>query len=469
MIFNSKNTVNKEGFFTIDKKVKATAHSVLCNETVIDFWHSFCFNLSSLETVETNELIFKIGSAEALPLEGNEYSINITPKGVCVAGENEQGLMHGFLTLIDRMVSESDKVVKLNCCEIKESPLVKNRMVHYCIFPDTELWEFEKFVRFCCALKYSHIVVEFWGMLRYDCMRELYWDHAFTKEQIAPIIQQANDLGVEIIPMFNHFGHAAACRIMHGKHVVLDRAPELQYLFSPDGWCWNIKNSDVRELLAKIRRELCELCGNGKWFHIGLDEPFNFQFTEENTQMVCDFINEINRDIKSLGRRTIVWADMFLYYNPEYNKKNQYTANCPDEKTQNYMLAHLDKDILMGDWQYDCAHAPVETSAVFTNAGFECIICPWDRGTYKADACIDTLKAQNLFGVMHTTWHTLSWGTPHVVRIALQCWGWEHDPTGRDYIENVAGAAEIMRKAYRVNGDYTKAGWAKYEVGVYVG
>ena len=68
---------------------------------------------------------------------------------------------------------------------------------------------------------------------------------------------------------------------------------------------------------------------------------------------------------------------------------------------------------------------------------------------------------------MHTTWHTLSWGTPHVTRVALECW--EPDAYFRDYIEMTAQTAEIMRKAYRVNGNYTKAGWAKYEVGVYVG
>ena len=43
-----------------------------------------------------------------------------------------------------------------------------------------------------------------WGMLNFDCMKELSWPHGFTKEQIRPLLAEAHDLGMEIIPMFNH-------------------------------------------------------------------------------------------------------------------------------------------------------------------------------------------------------------------------------------------------------------------------
>ena len=112
---------------------------------------------------------------------------------------------------------------------------------------------------FLLLLQYTHIIIEFWGMLKFDCMKELSWSHGFKKEQILPLIREANDLGLEIIPMFNHWGHASASRVMHGKHVVLDQDPSLYPLFTPDGWSWNIDNPNPLALLRQVRAELYEL------------------------------------------------------------------------------------------------------------------------------------------------------------------------------------------------------------------
>lgn len=134
----------------------------------------------------------------------------------------------------------------------------------------------------CGTLKYTHIVLEFWGMYKYDCLKELSWEQAFSKEEIRPLIQTANDLGMEIILMINHWGHASQCRQMYGKHTVLSQNPKLQYLFSDDGWRWNINTPKTKELLRKIRSELIELCGNGEYFMIGCDEADGFGFSESD-------------------------------------------------------------------------------------------------------------------------------------------------------------------------------------------
>ena len=69
-------------------------------------------------------------------------------------------------------------------------------------------------------------------MLKMDCLAELAWPFAHTKEEIRPLIEEARALGMEVIPMFNHLGHASANREMYGKHVVLDQNPKLEYLFT---------------------------------------------------------------------------------------------------------------------------------------------------------------------------------------------------------------------------------------------
>ena len=287
MIFNPKMTEKKEGRFILPKNANAVAHPCLDRSVIHEFWHNFTFNASILSLSHSDELIFRIGNTPKAELEAFDYSINIDSDGVCVYAKSERDLIYGFMTLLDRIEAEDvdDATVAILDCEvIKDFPTIKNRMVHFCIFPETELWEIQRFIRLCGVLKYTHVVLEFWGMLKYDCMRELAWQSAFTKEQIRPIIKEANDLGLEIIPMFNHWGHAAASRVRHGKHVVLDQNLSLQTYFSPDGWCWDIKKQKVRDLLRRIRNELIELCGDGGYFHIGCDEAYNFEFTKDNME-----------------------------------------------------------------------------------------------------------------------------------------------------------------------------------------
>ena len=371
MLFNPKNLIKKEGAFILPVDAIATAHSSMNKDIVKEFWFNFSLQTSKLSVAESDALTFCIGEVSAPLLNGNAYGVRVTESGVCICAENEQSLMHGFMALLDRFCAvdiDGETRIELECCEFSDRPLILNRMVHFCIFPETELWELQRFIRFCGALRYTHIVLEFWGMLKYDCMKELSWSNGFTKDQILPLVREAKDLGLEVIPMFNHWGHASASRVVHGKHVVLDQNPALQTYFSEDGWCWDIGKEKVRELLRRIRVELIELCGDGGYFHIGCDEAYNFEFTKDNMDMICDFINEIEEDLRAQGRRVIAWGDMFLYRRQNYNPNNRYTCNAPDEEAVQYMLSRLDRNIIIADWQYDATEAPVETAAVFANA-----------------------------------------------------------------------------------------------------
>ncbi len=462
MIFHPQNLIKKEGSLAFCGNINAIAHCCLNKEIIKEFWHNFTFQSSTLSICESKKYIFSIGNAEPLSLDGCDYSINIESEGVCVYAENEKDLIRGFMTLIDRFRAiDRNEVLsaELDCCQIKDRPMIRNRMVHFCVFPETELWELQRFIRFCGALKYTHIVLEFWGMLQYDCMKELSWSHAFTKEQIKPIIREANDLGLEVIPMFNHWGHASAGRVLHGKHVVLDQNPTLQSYFSEDGWCWDIRKPKVKRLLRQIRDELTELCKSGSYFHIGCDEAYNFEFTKDNMDLVCDFINEISEEMSSQNRRVIVWGDMFLYRHSHYNPNNKYTCNAPSSDVERYLLEHLCRDVIIADWQYDAVQSPVETAMVFKQADFDCLLCPWDRA--PMNAVLDTVKQQALMGFLHTTWHTLSKGMPYVTLAALG--GFEtYDKKVTSPLRTLSAA--LLRKVMPINGDYAKAGWSKFQV-----
>lgn len=464
MIFHPQNLIKNVGSLVLSGEINAIAHPCLNKIVIKEFWHNFTFQSCTLNVRESKEFVFSIGNTKPLLIDDCDYSINVDPDGICVYAENEKNLIRGFMTLLDRFHAidhEETLAVEIACCQIKDKPMIQNRMVHFCIFPETELWELQRFVRFCGALKYTHIVLEFWGMLQYDCMSELSWSHAFTKEQIKPIIREANDLGLEVIPMFNHWGHASAGRAMHGKHVVLDQNPTFQTYFSKDGWCWDIRKPKVKKLLHQIRDELIELCGNGNYFHIGCDEAYSFEFTKENLNCICDFLNEISEDMRLKNRRVIVWGDMFLYRHGHYNPQNKYSCNAPTAEAEEYMLKRLSRDLIIADWQYDAVQSPIETSATFTQAGFECILCPWDRGLSQTRAVISTVNEQSLAGFLHTTWHTLTKGMPLVVLATVEGFYGQGVCQMREVRAN---AAALLRKVMPIEGDYSKAGWSKIQV-----
>lgn len=463
MIFEHANFKKKKGAFFIDEKIRATANSVL-NKTVLkDFWNGYTFHRSSLAIEHSSEINFIIGNPKRISLENYSYAINVDNEGVYITANDEKNLIYGFITLLDCIDTDDDGHLKIDCCEIFDKPIIGNRMIHFCVFPNTELWEFKRFVRLCGALKYSHIIVEFWGMLKFDCLRELSWENGLTKESVKPIIEDANDLGMEIIPMFNHWGHASQSRVMHGKHVVLDQNPKLHYLFGNDGWRWNIKNKDTRVLFKNIREELTELCGKGNFFHIGCDEAYGFNYKKSEINDICAFINEVSDELEKNGRKTIMWADMLLHNNENYNKNNSYFAAAPSESAAEYFTENLNKTIITADWQYKCKKAPVETSLKLKECGFETLICSWDRSIEESMACINTAKDNDLFGILHTTWHTLSEGCWYITKIAKECWNSENKMVPDCYVTETAS---LMRKIYFAEGDYNKAGWGRYDVGV---
>lgn len=465
----SPNYENKSGEkFTFGAKLTAAAHPCLDNGSIKSLWNGFCCQTGEIEIMPCDGLVFSVGTAERIELCGSQYAVNIEKTGIFIVADSEKGLVNGFMTLLHQIkakkFTENDAVFEIDCGVFREKPNYENQMVHFCIFPETELWELERFIRFCAALKYSHLVIEFWGMLRYDCLKELGWSFAFSKEQIRPLIKTANELGLEVIPMFNHWGHASASRVQHGKHVVLDQNPRLQPLFSEDGWTWDIENPDTLSLLRKIRAELMDLCGEGKYFHLGCDEAYNFKVTTENHTVLTDYLNSISRELVAVGRRAIVWGDMLIAKRDTFSKINRYTVSCESVETERSILEDLDRDIIIADWQYNVKEAPVETALIFKEAGFDTILCPWDytAGSDSVFPCAETAKKYGLSGIMHTTWNTLSLGMRDVSKAAFLSWDKNGTLPPRTFF--ATHTAKILRKAYPANGDYQKAGWSKKQI-----
>ena len=175
MLITPRNAKINDGYFTFGKELSAAAHPSLHAPIFAELWQGYTLRSSEIRLTEVDELSFTAGNAFPIAHGDADYALSVTEGGISLSSGTREGLARGFITLIER-IEQTEGGFRIGCCEIADSPNLSLRMVHICIFPETDLLLFRRTVRLCGMLKYSHIILEFWGMLKLDCLKELAWD-----------------------------------------------------------------------------------------------------------------------------------------------------------------------------------------------------------------------------------------------------------------------------------------------------
>lgn len=443
-------------YFIIDAQATAVADIRMCNNTVKNLWNSFCLTKGKIDFKAGESLTFRLGdtTCPVLP-QDKEYALCVTDKGVAIAGKDYGGLIRGFISLLMK-IEHDNGTLKIKAVTEESDYKIKNRMIHICVFPENDLYYIKKLIRLIGLCQYTHIVIEFWGMLQYDCLKELAWPHAFTKAQAKTLIQECRELGMEPIPMFNQLGHASASRVCYGKHVVLDQNPCLQNLFTPDGWAWDICSQEVISLFKNIRQELYELFGDGEYIHLGCDEAYYISRTDSLRKQLPGFLATLTGEVEAEGRRPMIWMDMLL---EEKKFENCYTVGKKDEVDQ--LRNATARSTIFVDWQYNyLGAAPVPSLASLAGCGRDVMGAPWyNEKNYEAH--VNTIIQNDFFGIMHTTWHTLKEYMPSVLGCAKKCGARSFDwSVGRPREET----ATLLRRVSFEGNTYADCGWSKTQI-----
>lgn len=450
--------------FLLQEKTVAKADVGMNNDTVKKIWHGFGFTETELELSEGEKNTFVIGDAAipALP-EGKEYAISVTESGAAVRGCCYGGLMRGFFDLAMQIEPDYSEGGALSIPPMEKTDSFKlgRRMIHICIFAESDRLKIKKLIRLAGALQYTHVVLEFWGTYKYDCLPEAGWDGSYTKDEVRELVAEIREMGMEPIPMINHLGHAAGARMAGGKNAVLDQNPKLHRLFMPDGWSWNVFNPEVRELLRKMRSELYELFGKTEYFHAGLDEAYMFAVVPALRAKIPDYLAEITREISAEGRRPMLWMDMFLP--PE--SKTPHVCRCTEAEMYDF-LAKISPDTVLVDWHYYTKEAPLTTSEYLSErCDFDIVTAPWHEEK-NIEACADTAIDLGLHGFMMTTWHSMFRYAPAILHAARRCGAakssWSDSCAhGFHYTET----ATLLRKlSFEGANSYEDAGWVSREI-----
>ena len=434
--------------FILDEKTLFSLPQRANHEAVLEVLGNFTHNKYKNVNFLSEENVILIGEGEKADIADAENIINVTDKGVYIEGTNYTNLMNGFYLFLEGITydRESDSF-SYEKGTFRRSADLPFRSVHFCIFPETKLKALRKGIRTAAVTKYTHVVLEFWGMFKYDCLKELSWPMAYEKDEIRKIVAEANALGLEVIPMFNHLAHASGCREMNGKHVVLDQNLSLDYMFNCYGWSWNFKSEEVLSLLRKVRAELIEVCGEGKYFHIGCDEEYICVRDINKMDEVIKYMNGLSDELKAQGRRAIMWCDIL----------------CPNVgEFYEYAQEKLSKDILIVYYDYTRSLTDsFKRIDMFAESGFDFITGPWE-GRENVKAAADKAKEYKVPGVMMTTWHSLFRNFGEIVFMGEQAYGGYPDlPVQIRRFHQ----AEMARKAMFSDGDYEIAGWSEKMTG----
>lgn len=402
---------------------------------------------------------------------GGGYRLKVQPDVIAIAAKDSKALIDAVTTLVQLIepedLSEGHEKLVVRSVEIQDKGAMAFRSIHLCVFPETKPLDLIKAIRLAGFLKFTHVILEFWGTYPYRTLPELAWKgRAYSLDTIRELVAEIRSFGMEPVPMFNHLGHAAQCRAGRGRHVVLDQAPRYAMLFEPDGWTWCTSNPDTYQLLGNLRSELMEMFGQGSYFHLGFDEADSFatcpkcmRAPEEEGRFLAEFINRLAADLKKDGRRSIIWHDEFLA-SKDWPEKTIANGDRLHKTADG--IAYLDKDVIIADWQYyDGFPGGEPTAEYFMEKGFDVLLCPWNQAENVKRLC-NTTKCLGAMGVIMTTWQAL----PSYLRImpdaAVMMWDAliREEPSRLPMTESAA----LLRKLMTGTKSYEDVGWIQPEV-----
>ena len=432
-----------------------------------ELWSRFSFDVSELSFASNDEkYAIIVGKPERKVTEGYDYSVHIDKNGIYLKAKGKKELCYAFTTLLQLIFGEGTiKTEKayVYCGDYAAKAKIAFRALHFCLFPNVDLDFLKQFIRVMGMYRYSHLVLEFWGTYRYKCFDALGWkDGSYTKWEISPLIKEANALGMEVVPFFNHLGHAAQSKVGSGEHVVLGQHPEYAPLFENDGWTWCLSNPETLALLKNVREELIDLCGDGEYFHIGCDEAFSFCTCprcrgKDKNKVLAEYLNGIAAEMKEKGRKVIMWGDQLL---PSEKFKAPYEVNLVPSLETSRALADVSRDIIIADWQYRIYSGEVETSKYLLENGFSVVQSPW----YNPDNIRTHIQMALKYGtgVLLTTWNVTQPFIAQLLHAAEMLWTGEEQSERAEHMSVTGNIIRKVGRSVRSSGNGWLGMWELY-------
>jgi len=191
---------------------------------------------------------------------------------------------------------------------------------------------FERLAEALSAFRYNWLTFNLEHNFGYERHPEIPGsDDQLLKSEAKALFELCKEHYVEVVPMQQSFGHLRG---------ILSRQ-KYRHLAFDEKLLWSLdpRKDEIYSLLAELYQEQAE-CFPGKYFLVGLDEPFDLKKYwkpelaggQEFPEIYLEHLRKLNRMITGLGRRLMVWGDIFVAH-PE-------------------LLPEVPEDVVIINWQY---------------------------------------------------------------------------------------------------------------------
>ena len=164
------------------------------------------------------------------------------------------------------------------------------------------------------SLGYDGIVWELEDKVRWQTCPECVDPEAFSKDELSVLLGEANQLGLENIPLLQTLGHAEYV-LRHSKYQQWREHPTHNDMYCPS-------IPEVRAFLRRWLEEIIELFGPSlSHVHLGADEAYDFGTCPACRQtlalkgangLLADHLTAVAAPLLERGIRPGIWSDMVL-------------------------------------------------------------------------------------------------------------------------------------------------------------
>ena len=392
--------------------------------------------------------IIRVVRSKSAPTHAGGYKLTIDRNGVRIEFREAPGL-HAAVATLRQLLRQYGR--HLPCLKIRDWPDFPRRGVMLDIsrgrvpkletllelvehLADFKINEFQLYTEHTFAYRHYQSVWQSWG--------------ALTGEEIRKLDARCQQLGIDLVPNQNSFGHLRYFL----EHPRLKKLAEVSRPYADAGGEFVRRPSTLAPnhpgALPFLRGLYDELLPNfrSRFFNVGCDETFDLG--RGRSKKLCarlgkgrvylDFLKKIHREVSTRGKRTMFWGDIILKYPklipelasfgvPPSGGARAKSSEPPEGGTPNLIALN---------WGYEADHPFDREAALFAKAKIPFYVCPgtstWQTLIGRHDNALENLrsaaKAGKRFGAMG--YLITDWGD-----------GGHPQPLAVSYLPCVAGAS----------------------------
>lgn len=278
---------------------------------------------------------------------------------------------------------------------------------------DFKINEFQLYLEHTFAYRRYHPVWKDWG--------------AITAEEIRRLDARCRDLGIDLVPNQNSFGHLREWL----AYPPLRKLAEVSKPYpSPDGSFLRRPSTLAPNhpgTLPFLRELYDELLPNftSEFFNVGCDETWDLGHGRSKAlcarrgqgRVYLDFLKQIHREVSRRGKVMMFWGDIILHH-PE-------------------LIRELPDDCVALNWGYEAGHPFTRETRLFRKSGIRFYVCPgtstWMTLVGRHDNALANLRSAARTGAPNRAEGYLitDWGD-----------GGHPQPLAVSFLPNLAGAAQ---------------------------